>query len=227
LNRPLFIVNFKNYMEVAGHRTLELARAAERVSRELGVTIAVAPPTPYLAQVAEQVEVPVLAQHVELSRVGSTTGAIVPELVREAGVVGSLVNHSERRLSRDDVEATVARLHRVGLKAVVCAEDPVEVEEYARLNPAFLAIEPPELIGSGRAVSRARPEVITDSVVAAGRHGLGDRVLCGAGIVAGEDVAKAVELGAQGILVASGVVKAADWVRALEELAAPLVAVRR
>ena len=44
-------------------------------------------------------------------------------------------------------------------------------------------------------------------------------VLCGAGIVSGEDVARAVELGADGVLVASSVVKAEDWEAKVRELA--------
>ena len=43
-------------------------------------------------------------------------------------------------------------------------------------------------------------------------------VLCGAGIHTGEDVKKSRELGAKGILVASGVVKAKDQRKALKEL---------
>jgi len=56
-------------------------------------------------------------------------------------------------------------------------------------------------------VSKADPDIIADTV---------DRVssvsdvpvLCGAGITSGEDVEAAKELGAEGVLVASGVVKA-------------------
>jgi len=80
-------------------------------------------------------------------------------------------------------------------------------------------VEPPELIGSGIAVSKAKPELIERTVSAARKAGYGGRILCGAGIVSGEDVAKAVELGADGVLVASSVVKAADWESKVRELA--------
>jgi triosephosphate isomerase len=75
-------------------------------------------------------------------------------------------------------------------------------------NPDMIAIEPPELIGSGRAVSKERPEIVSDSVNKIRVVNREVRILCGAGITTGEDVYSALKLGAQGVLVASGVVKA-------------------
>ena len=45
-------------------------------------------------------------------------------------------------------------------------------------------------------------------------------LLCGAGIVSGQDVRKAIELGSEGILVASGIVKAKNWSGIIDEFAA-------
>jgi triosephosphate isomerase len=41
--------------------------------------------------------------------------------------------------------------------------------------------------------------------------------LCGAGIVSGQDVSKAKELGSNGILVASGIIKAKNWEKIISE----------
>jgi triosephosphate isomerase len=71
----------------------------------------------------------------------------------------------------------------------------------------MIAIEPPELIGSGRAVSREKPEVIKNSVRRIREVNSSVKILCGAGISTGDDVYAALKLGAQGVLVASGVVK--------------------
>jgi triosephosphate isomerase len=46
----------------------------------------------------------------------------------------------------------------------------------------------------------------------------GVEVLCGAGITTGEDVARAIELGSRGVLIASGVVKAEDQRAAIEDM---------
>ena len=43
------------------------------------------------------------------------------------------------------------------------------------------------------------------------------------GIVSGEDVAKASELGSKGILVASGIVKSKNWSKIMTEFAKSMV----
>ncbi len=89
----------------------------------------------------------------------------------------------------------------------------------ALLNPDAIAIEPPELIGSGISVSTAQPEIVSGAVEAVHTINPDVKVLCGAGITNGEDASAALDLGAKGILVASGVVKAEDPYKALLELA--------
>jgi triosephosphate isomerase len=83
----------------------------------------------------------------------------------------------------------------------------------------MIAVEPPELIGSGVAVSKAKPEIITETVSKIRRIDKEVTILCGAGITSGDDVKEALRLGTQGVLVASGVVKAKDQVAAIEDLA--------
>jgi triosephosphate isomerase len=115
-------------------------------------------------------------------------------------------------------------MRMLGLSTCLCAESREEVSSMAALQPEFLAIEPPELIGTGIAVSRARPEVVSGSVTAADDRGFRGRLLCGAGIVSGEDAAAAMRLGAHGILVASSVVKAKpDWEGKVRELSDALL----
>jgi len=48
------------------------------------------------------------------------------------------------------------------------------------------------------------------------------KVLCGAGIVDKTDVQKALELGAEGILISSGVVKSRSWYDKILELSSVL-----
>lgn len=215
---PLLIINFKNYMEVAGRRSVDLARAAEAVARKLNVNIIVAPPPASLALVAREVDIPVFAQHLDDSTPGSTTGFMIPELVRTYGVKGSLINHSEHRLPRATIASLVKQLRDLGMTSVVCARSLGEVRTLASMKPDYIAIEPPELIGSGIAVSKARPGVITRSVAAA-RAGNKVKIVCGAGIVHGADVSAALKLGSRGVLVASGIVKARNWRAKIEELA--------
>jgi triosephosphate isomerase len=200
---------------------VEVAEAAAEVAKETGVRIAVAPQAAHLDRVAAT-GVETWAQHVSPVDHGSHTGSTLAEAVAEAGAVGTLLNHSENRLKLADIDGSVRAAERAGLETVVCANNPRQIAAAAALEPDAVAVEPPELIGTGTPVSQADPEVVTDSVEAAG--GVGDvPVLCGAGISTGEDLAAAEDLGAEGVLLASGVAKAEDPKAALEDLVSPLV----
>lgn len=214
----MLVINCKNYMQVAGGGIGRLVDAAASAARRHGTSIAVAPPQHLLGSAAGG-PVQVLAQHVDDAGAGSTTGFVVPELLRGSGVAGSLVNHSEHRVGPEAVPRLVRRLADLGMVSVVCARDVAEVRMYAAAGPDYVAIEPPELIGTGRAVSRERPGIISGAAEALAESGSRTRLLCGAGIASGEDVARAAELGAAGVLVASGIIGSDDWEGAISDLA--------
>ena len=137
----------------------------------------------------------------------------------DVGAAGSLINHSERRLKLSEIDEIIRRFKELKLISVVCSNTPPVSAAAAALDPDMVAIEPPELIGTGIAVSKAKPEVISDTVKVIKKVNPKVSILCGAGITRGEDVTAAIKLGSEGILVASGVVKARDPCRVLEELA--------
>ena len=214
----LLIINYKNYAEIAGSNGLELARVAEKVAEKLNKDIIVAPTQCSLAYIANNISISVFAQHLDNAMIGSTTGFLVPDIVKACNVKGSLINHSEHRISYNEIESIVNRLKDLDMISIVCAQTPDEVKELAELEPDYIAIEPPELIGSGIAVSKAKPEIITDSIKVANNV----KVICGAGIVDGSDVEAAIKLGSKGVLVASGIVKADNWYEKVYELASNL-----
>lgn len=86
----------------------------------------------------------------------------------------------------------------------------------------MIAVEPPELIGGDISVTTADPAVVSDTVDAVHSVDAGISVLCGAGVKNGRDVAAAIRLGADGVLLASGVVKAGDPAQVLRDLASGL-----
>jgi triosephosphate isomerase (TIM) len=137
--------------------------------------------------------------------------------VKAAGASGTILNHSESRKPPGVLGALMPRLS--GMEVCLCAGTSEEAASLSKLQPTYVAVEPPELIGTGVAVSKARPGLIRKTVSAVRKTGYGGDILCGAGIVTGEDVKKAVELGADGVLVASSVVKAKDWGAKVRELA--------
>jgi triosephosphate isomerase len=215
LKCPL-IINFKNYEEISADKAVKLAQSALQVSEKLKVEIIVAPPQPVLALIAKNIPIPVICQHVDNEKMGASTGFIVPEIAKSYGAVGSLINHSEHRIEMSSIASLVERIRRLGMTSIVCAQEPHEVAKISTFEPDFIAIEPPELIGSGRAVSKENPAIITKSIQVAGSR---SSVICGAGITDKADVVKAMDLGSQGILVASGVVKATSWEEKITELA--------
>ncbi|MCL2172922.1 MAG: triose-phosphate isomerase [Nitrososphaerota archaeon] len=210
LNEPMIIVNFKTYLESTGRKAFELAKQAERASKETGVQIIVTPQFVDLAKIAESVEIPVFAQHLDSIKPGNNTGHILAEALKEAGVTGTLVNHSERQLCLSDIQTSIELAKEKGLITCVCANNPATSAAIAALKPDITSIEPPELIGTGISVSKAKPEIITNTIDLVHQINMKMPILCGAGISQAEDVTRALSLGTQGVLVASGIVKAKD-----------------
>lgn len=223
LTTPCIIVNYKTYNQGFGPAGLELTRSMEELAEASGVCLAAAAGPVDVANYAAICKVPVLAQHVDPATFGSFTGAVLAEAVAAYGAVGTLVNHSERRLQLADIGKVLDRCRQNKLLTVLCTDTVATTASGAALHPDYLAVEPPELIGGDISVSTARPEVVSGAVEAAREVAEGQGtpvvpVLCGAGVKTRTDVAKAMELGAQGILLASGVVKAVDPKSVLEDL---------
>jgi triosephosphate isomerase len=210
LQTPIIIVNFKTYLESTGQNALQLAIQAEKAAKETGACIVVAPQPADLKTIAQSVEIPVFAQHIDPIKPGNSTGHILAESVKAAGAVGTLINHSERQLRLIDIDATIALCKQQGLTSCVCANNPSVSAAIAAMQPDITSVEPPELIGTGISVSKAKPEIVTDTVKLVKQVNPKMTILCGAGISTADDVAIALKLGTQGVLVASGIVKAKD-----------------
>ncbi|MGQ3413078.1 triose-phosphate isomerase [Natrinema versiforme] len=211
------LVNLKTYP----CDPIEVAEAVRDVNERTDARLAVAPQAAHLERVAET-GAETWAQHVDAIEHGSNTGHALAESVADAGAVGTLINHSERRLKLADIDGAVRAAERADLETVVCANNPAQIGAAAALGPDAVAVEPPELIGTGTPVSQADPDVVEDAVEAAANVDSEVSVLCGAGISTGDDVVAAGDLGAEGVLLASGVAKADDPSAALEDLVEPL-----
>jgi len=217
LKTPLIIVNFKTYEQAIGKNALKLAKICEKVAKE-GYEIAVAVQAADIFRISQEVSIPVLAQHIDNVGYGQFTGHILPEAVKEAGAVGTLLNHSEHRLSLDIIREIINK--NKGLEIVCCAPTSEISMEIAKFKPGFVAVEPPALIGGDISVSTAQPELITNTVNKVKEFNV--PVLVGAGVKTREDVKIGLELGAKGILLASGVTKAKDPEKVLRELVSGL-----
>ncbi|MEA2052387.1 MAG: triose-phosphate isomerase [Euryarchaeota archaeon] len=218
IDLPVIVLNEKTYLESAGDRGFELAKICEAVSAEQGMNIVICPQQVELAKIASSVKIPCFAQHVEAVEPGSHTGFVTLDSIKAAGATGTLVNHSEHRLKIADIEFITGKAASLDLLTIVCTNNIAVSKAVAELKPYAVAVEPPELIGSGRSVSKVDPGIVEETVKEVKRVYAECAVLCGAGVTSGEDVKAAIELGADGVLLASGVVKAKDPRAALLDL---------
>ena len=216
--KPLIVLNFKTYAESMGEKAVLMAKYCEEVSIESGIEIIACTQTPDIFRVAGVVKIPVFAQHIDSVGAGSYTGHITADCIRSAGAKGTLINHSERRILLSEIDSAIQSAKKAGLVTIVCTNNIAVTSAAAALSPDFVAVEPPELIGSGIPVSKANPEIVSGSVSAVKKINPVVKVLCGAGISTGDDVAAAIELGTGGVLLASGVIKAKDPKAALFDL---------
>jgi len=130
-----------------------------------------------------------------------------------------LINHSEHRLILADIDTCISRAKELNLDQIICSNNIATSKAIAAFSPDFIAVEPPELIGGDISVTSADPGIVSGSVDAVKKIDGNVKVLCGAGVKNGKDVSKAIELGADGVLLASGVVKAKDKEQVVRDLA--------
>ena len=215
MDAPLIVVNFKTYSTAMAQSAETLGQHmanVETIARMVAVASAFD-----LSSVSSISGLEVWSQHLDPVGQGSHTGWLEPETAIARGASGTIINHAEHKVSLEHVEKLMAMLPE-GFPICACAADVDEARALAKLGPTFIAVEPPELIGGDISVTTADPAIVSDTVAAVKEVNPGVRVLCGAGVKNGQDVATAISLGAEGVLLASGVTKANDVQRVLNDL---------
>lgn len=219
--QPLIVVNFKTYATAMGQKAVDLAKAMERASKDHVRMIAVVSAFDLHAVKQAAPSLEVWSQHLDPVGLGSFTGWLQPENAIERGAQGTIINHAEHKVDIEHVQQLMQQLPDE-FPICTCAADVDEAHQLAELGPTFIAVEPPELIGGDISVTTADPAIVSDTVNAVRAINPHVRVLCGAGVKDGKDVKTAVELGAHGVLLASGVTKASDVDAVLADLVAGL-----
>lgn len=196
------VVNFKTYMEASGKNAVKLAKICSSVSKSIIVCVQAAD----INMVSSKVKIPVYAQHVDDIEQGANTGYISIEDVKVNGAVGALLNHAEHRIKFNKLISTIKRCRKLDFKVIVCTDKLSEAKKLKKLKPYAIAFEDPKLIGTGNSITRARTSDIKKFAKMLKHTEI--LALCGAGISSREDAVQAKKLGADGVLVASGIVKA-------------------
>ncbi len=189
----MIVLNLKTY-PASLEKGLDFVETAKEVAKETGLRIPVAVPHIHLKGAAK-IYKDAFAQHVDDVKAGAFTGSMPAEAVKEAKAAGSLLNHSERKVPFEKIKISLEHMNGLKLETIICAESQEEVLKIGRLNSKYIAIEPPELIGSGISVSNAKPEIVKNAVGTIATINGEMQVLCGAGIGTREDVQKSLELG--------------------------------
>jgi triosephosphate isomerase len=222
LKTPVIVLNVKTYTEATGDNALAIATLMDKISKETGASMAIAVQATDISLCAKKINIPVFAEHIDPIKPGSHTGWTLPEAIKAAGAVGTLINHSEHRLLLADIDVCISRAKELNLDHIVCSNNVATSKTIAAFSPNFVAVEPPELIGGDISVTTADPGIVSKTVEAVKDIDKNVKILCGAGVKDGKDVAKAIELGADGVLLASGVVKAKDKKSVIYDLASGL-----
>ncbi|MBL6732320.1 MAG: triosephosphate isomerase [Candidatus Poseidoniaceae archaeon] len=217
MDKPLIVVNFKTYQTASGESAEQLAKVMEQVADRNYRMIAVVSAFDLASISTNTDKVEVWSQHLDPVGKGSHTGWLEPDLAIHRGAVGTVINHAEHKVPIDHVRDLMAMLPEK-FPICACAADVEEAIALAKLGPTFIAVEPPELIGGDVSVTSADPSIVSDTVAAVKSTNPKVRVLCGAGVKNGADVKMAIELGAEGVLLASGVTKASDVSSVLNDL---------
>jgi len=201
----LILINFKDYKQAIGKNAVKLAKQLDKKNVWLIVNAV------DLNEVIKSVKISkVLVQHVDPIETGAYTGSITfPEIKKAHGV---LINHSERRISFENIKKTINLCKKYKLISIVCSENLNESLKISKLKPDYIALEQKELISGKISVSQAKPELIKNAAKKI------NNLLVGAGIHSNLDVKKSIEFGAKGVLVSSAVVTSKEPKKILNEL---------
>ena len=216
MGEQLVVVNFKTYETAHGIAAEELARAMASIETDARM-IAVVSAFDLSAVVDAAPKLEVWTQHLDPIGFGSNTGWLHPDTAISRGASGTIINHAEHKVSLEHVAMILDSVPE-DFTVCACAANIEEARALTALQPDYVAVEPPELIGGDISVTTADPDIVISTAAAISEINENVGILCGAGVKNGADVAMAIQLGTSGVLLASGVTKVADPVSALADL---------
>lgn len=212
----MIILNFKTYPQ-ATTNGFKLVKIAEKVNKEYQIPIILCVQATDIFKFSQITDLPIYAQHMDAIEPGRNTGFISPLAIIENGGSGVLLNHSEHRLAKTTLLKSITIAKKYKLSTLVCAETPEEASQIDKLEPDFIALEDPILIGGD--VSIVDNIKGKNQVKKFIKQNLKAIPLIGAGIKTQQDIITSLKLKAKGVLLASGFVKAEDPLEELSQLA--------
>jgi len=210
----MIFLALKTYRQTTGAEAIKILSSVKKISEEYKVPIiAVAQPVD-IYRIKKELDIEVWAQHVDPIDPGKNTGWISPYSVKNVGATGTLINHSEHKISDDLVNKTNQKAKNYGLKTLVIGHTAEEVINYDSLDCDLLGYEKEDLIASPVSMIDQQEESIKEVL-----KKIRKPLIIGAGINDGEDVRKSVAVGAVGVILATAFVSAPNPEEKLRELA--------
>lgn len=214
---PIFEIGLKGY--VYGAEAVALAVAADRLAAEFDVTVIVDPQIVDIPSIASATRnLLVFAQHMDSVPIGRGAGRVLPEAIKQAGAVGTMLNHSESRITLHEMAKTIRRADEVGLATLVCADSPEEAAAVALLRPNMILAEPPDLVGTSTAVGSEMRDFVSQVLGLVRPIDQRIIVFCSAGIRSPEDVSDVLRLGVDATGSTSGILKSSDPVGTMRSM---------
>ncbi len=191
---PIFEMGLKGYL--FGEQAVSFAKLADKISSKYGISIIFDPQFVDIPNVSKETnKLFVFSQHMDYIQRGRGIGRILPEALKEAGVVGTILNHAEYKLKINDIHKTVKRADEVGIITLVCADSPSEAAAIAEFNPNIILAEPPELIGTKSDVGQLLSDFISETTFRVKKINPEIIIGCGAGIKDTEGIRRITEMG--------------------------------
>ena len=204
----MIIVNFKNVK--IGKEVLAFSKKIDRLD------IIVSVPSFNIKEISNNTSLKVFSQHVDSRKGKGETGFLTALSTKKAGATGTLLNHNDHPLSLAEIKKSVKECHKNKLKVIICVKNLKMIGELIKLKPFAIAYEESKLIGTKDSITNYPLKVkkfvamFRDSKVIP---------LCGAGINSSRDVVLAKELGCEGVLISSVVMKAENPRKVLKDMA--------
>ncbi len=207
----MIVINFKNY--VYGKKAIVLAQLIEKYIPKAIVAV----PTADIFEISTKTRLKVYSQHVDLVPKKRGTGFTTAKDVHEAGAIGTMLNHSEHKLSYSIIKKTIASCEREKLKVIICAASLAAATGLKQLKPYAIAFEDPVLIASGKSITTYQSNKVRKFVSLLRKTNI--IPLCGSGVHSRKDILAAHKLGCKGVLIASAIATAIKPQKILKEIA--------
>lgn len=203
----MIILNFKNYLD-----TNNILKFVKQIENQNPIIVA---PILNLKELKQNTKLKIYSQHVDKNQSLKSTGFLLPIQLKQLKLTGTLLNHSEHKISLKELKLTMKECKKLNLKIIVCISKLNELKEIKKLNPTMIAFEEEKLIATKKSITKYNSENV--KIFAKQLNKTKIIPLCGAGINKKEDYKEALELGCKGVLISSAIMKSKNPKNKLKE----------